>query len=135
MSDQPEAPYDALGGEPVLRVVANAFYDYMEQHEPELTALHDTDEHGRITAQLRHDFWRFLVFWTGGPNDYLATRGHPRLGMRHASFRVDAAMRDAWLRSMKHGLDTAGVAGPAREMLDARFSHVSRFLQNDGGQE
>jgi len=45
-----------------------------------------------------------MQYW-GGPATYNEQRGHPRLRMRHARFRVGAAERDAWLRHMRTALD------------------------------
>jgi hemoglobin len=128
--DPHQSPFDALGGELVVLKIAEAFYDAMDADEPTLAALHETDEHGHVSKKIRHDFGRFLVFWTGGPGDYLQSRGHPRLGMRHAHLAIGPEMRDAWLRCMTQALDKNGVSGEVRELLDARFRHVAHFLQN-----
>jgi hemoglobin len=125
-----ESPFDALGGEAVVLAIAEAFYDAMDSDEPALAAMHETDENGHVSSAIRHHFGRFLVFWTGGPSDYLETRGHPRLGMRHAHLDIGPETRDAWLRCMGKALDANNVSGEVRELLDARFRHVARFLQN-----
>jgi hemoglobin len=48
----------------------------------------------------------FLMQYWGGPRTYGERRGHPRLRMRHAPFRVDRAAHDAWLRHMRAAVDT-----------------------------
>lgn len=125
-----QTPFEAMGGREVVERLAHAFYDAMEQSEPELVATHECTPDGRIAPHVRANFAQFLVFWTGGPADYLETRGHPRLRMRHAHVAIGPALRDAWLRSMNTALDRVGVSGAAREHLDARFKHVAHFLQN-----
>ena len=40
----------------------------------------------------------FLVFRFGGSQRYIEERGHPRLRMRHAPFRIGMAERDRWLQ-------------------------------------
>lgn len=134
MSDQQptpeETPFARIGGMPTVRVIVEAFYDAMETHEAAIARLHETDEHGRITREMRDNFASFLAFWLGGPQDYLTTRGHPRLRMRHGHFPVGTEERDAWLRAMTRGLDAAGVTGEVRTFLDARFAHVANFLRN-----
>jgi hemoglobin len=122
--------FDVLGGRPVVERIAHAFYDAMEANEPALTALHDCEAPGRVTRRTRDDFASFLVMWTGGPDDYMHTRGHPRLRMRHARVPIDVAMRDAWLRAMTQALDTCGVTGDVRAFLDHRFAEVADFLRN-----
>jgi hemoglobin len=47
----------------------------------------------------------FLMQYWGGPRTYSERRGHPRLRMRHAPFRVDRAAHDAWLRHMRAAVD------------------------------
>ena len=42
----------------------------------------------------------FLEQYWGGPRTYSDQRGHPRLRMRHAPFRIGPIERDAWLRCM-----------------------------------
>lgn len=124
-----QSPFDALGPG-LVRELALRFYDEMEAHEPALTRVHALDAHGRITAETREHFASFLAFWLGGPQDYLTTRGHPRLRMRHAHVAIGAELRDAWLRSMTRALDGLGIQGPVRSFLDARFAHTADFLRN-----
>jgi hemoglobin len=127
-----QSPFDALGPD-LVRSLALRFYDEMEAHEPALTRVHKLDEHGRIAAETREHFASFLAFWLGGPQDYLQTRGHPRLRMRHAHVAIGAELRDAWLRSMTRAMDGLGIQGPVRSFLDARFAHTADFLRNVPG--
>ena len=55
----------------------------------------------------------FLMQYWGGPSTYSDQRGHPRLRMRHAPFRVGAAERDAWLRHMRAAVESLRPAGAA----------------------
>jgi hemoglobin len=123
-------PFELVGGPEAVRALAMRFYDEMEAHEPALTAIHRLDAPGRVSAASREAFAMFLAFWLGGPQDYLQTHGHPRLRMRHGHVPVDAAMRDAWLRSMTRAMDALGIAGEVRTFLDKRFADVADFLRN-----
>jgi hemoglobin len=125
-----DSPYALIGGRDRVLALAEAFYDAMERSEPALTAVHQTDEHGRVTRETRDRFGLFLVGWLGGPQDYMDQHGHPRLRMRHARVPIDEAMRDAWLRSMAVALDELAVTGPVRVFLDHRFAEVADFLRN-----
>lgn len=125
-----ETPYEILGGEPVVRRIAHLFYDHMERAAPEVAALHELDERGKVHPRPRENFASFLVFWLGGPDEYLHTRGHPRLRMRHAPFPIDEKMRDGWLLAMKLALDEVGVHGEVRDFLDARFATVAEAMRN-----
>lgn len=123
-------PFTELGGTEAVRALAHAFYDAMEREEPELTALHRLAQPGRVHPEVRERFALFLVGWLGGPQDYVAQHGHPRLRMRHAGVLVDVAMRDAWIRSMQRALDERGVTGELRTFLDQRFAEVADFMRN-----
>jgi hemoglobin len=128
-----DTPYAMVGGRDQVLALVEAFYDAMEQHEPALTAVHRTDEHGRISRETRDRFGLFLIGWLGGPQDYMERHGHPRLRMRHAHVPIDAAMRDAWLRCMQVAMDACGVRGELRTFLDQRFAEVADFLRNRAG--
>lgn len=130
MEQQETTPYEAMGGAAVVHRLAMAFYDDMEANEPQLASVHALDERGRITRETREHFASFLVFWLGGPQDYLQTRGHPRLRMRHAKVPIGFELRDAWMRSMTRAMDACGLQGPVRSFLDARFAQTADFLRN-----
>ena len=121
--------YERLGGREAVLALAEAFYDAMD-HEPELAKLHEVDEQGRVSRKARDRFGLFLVGWLGGPQEYMATHGHPRLRMRHARVPVSPAMKEAWLRCMRAAMDTKKVDGEVRSYLDARFAEVADFLRN-----
>ncbi len=125
-----DSPFTRLGGEGSVRRLSESFYDQMAATEPELAALHQLDEQGRVSAASRANFALFLIEWLGGPRNFSATRGHPRLRMRHGRVAIGESMRDAWLRCMARALDAQGVSGDLREFLDARFAEVANFLRN-----
>jgi hemoglobin len=128
-----ESPFVLLGGrDPVLRLAAR-FYEVMEQDEPALAAVHRQAPGGGIDPEVKRRFALFLVGWLGGPQDYMAEHGHPRLRMRHGAVRIDTRLRDAWLRAMTRALDDCGVRGPVRAFLDQRFAEVADFLRNAPG--
>lgn len=118
-------PYDALGGDTAVRALADAFYDQMESHAPDVRALHPQD-----LTETRQKFYEFLSGWLGGPQLYIQRHGHPRLRMRHNPFPIDTAAADQWLGAMSRALDAQNVQGPLRDFLDARFHHVAHFLVN-----
>lgn len=125
-----ESPFNLLGGEDLVRKLAARFYDHMDESEPELARIHETDEHGHVSPRTRERFTRFLIEWLGGPSLYSPTEGHPRLRMRHAKVGIDTQMRDAWLRCMQKAMDDVGVSGDVRLFLDSRFAEVADFLRN-----
>jgi hemoglobin len=125
-----QTPYIMLGGRDATLRLSEAFYDAMEAHEPALVATHRPGGPGKVHPEVRERFGLFLIGWLGGPQDYMARHGHPRLRMRHHHVPIDSAMRDAWLRSMTRAMDQCEVSGPLRTFLDERFAHVADFLRN-----
>jgi hemoglobin len=110
--------YDAVGGEPTFRRIVAAFYAQVAA-DPVLRPLYPDADLGPAEHRLR----LFLMQYWGGPQTYGEERGHPRLRMRHAPFRIGAAERDAWLRLMRAAVDGAGLA-------DAHRDHLMRYLES-----
>jgi hemoglobin len=128
-SKEPPTPYERLGGEAAVRALVGRFYDAMDEHEPELAALHPLED-GKVSRASRDRFALFLIGWLGGPDEYVRRHGHPRLRMRHAHVAVNLAMRDAWLRSMERALAHSDVDAGVREFLSAKFADLADFLRN-----
>ncbi len=117
--------YDAIGGEQTIARIVARFYAGVA-NDPVLRPLYPEADLGPAQRRLT----MFLVQYWGGPADYQAERGHPRLRMRHAPFAVSHKTREHWLRHFRAGLDE--VALPPE--LDAQFSEyverASLFLVN-----
>jgi hemoglobin len=75
------------------------------------------------------------VQYFGGPAHYSATRGHPRLRMRHMPFTIGLAERDAWVGHMLAAIDEAGIPEPARSAMRGYFERGATFMINqaEGG--
>jgi hemoglobin len=125
-----DPPFARLGAEAGVRALVEHFYDAMSELEPALAQLHACDAAGRVERGPRDRFALFLMGWLGGPQDYIAQHGHPRLRMRHANVPVDAAMGTAWMRCMGAALDRTGVEGDLRAFLDEKLSDLTVFLRN-----
>ena len=85
--------YDAVGGEETFRLLVHRFYAGVADDEV-LRPLYPEE-------RLR----MFLVQYWGGPRTYSEQRGHPRLRMRHVTFRIGPRERDAWLARMRAAMD------------------------------
>jgi hemoglobin len=106
--------YDEVGGEETFRVLVDRFYAAVAQ-DPLLRALYPEDDLGPAAQRLR----MFLIQYWGGPGTYSQLRGHPRLRMRHAPFRIGVAERDAWLAHMAEALDSIDLPeGPRTQLWD-----------------
>jgi hemoglobin len=123
-------PYSQLGGRESVLALVELFYDIMERTEPELTAVHELDEAGKVSRRNRDRFGLFLVGWLGGPDDYVRQNGHPRLRMRHARVLVNMAQRDAWLRCMFAAMQERQVPEEVQGFLRQRFAEVADFMRN-----
>lgn len=113
-----------IGEEPVLAAVA-AFYRLVAADDL-LRPLYPEEDLGPAETRLAD----FLVGRFGGSDRYVLTRGHPRLRMRHAPFRVDQAGRDRWIELMTAALTETGFPEPARARVLAFLDGVATFLIN-----
>jgi hemoglobin len=125
-----DTPYARLGGEAAVRALVERFYDAMTELEPALARLHPVDSEGRVVRPSRDRFALFFIGWLGGPQDYVATHGHPRLRMRHGEVPIDPAMATAWMRCMRQAFDQCGIDGEVREFLDGKLADLTLFLRN-----
>ena len=67
---------------------------------------------------------------SGGPPDYLAERGHPRLRMRHNPFVIDQTARDRWMQLMLAAIDEVPAAAGLRDYLERFLGDIATFLIN-----
>jgi hemoglobin len=128
-----DTPFDRLGGEAAVRALVEHFYDAMTELEPALALLHPCDAGGRVARASRDRFALFFMGWLGGPQDYVAQHGHPRLRMRHANVPVDGVMATAWMRCMRTALDRSRVEGDVRVFVEQKLGDLAQFLQNRSG--
>jgi hemoglobin len=92
--------YDAVGGHETFRRLVHRFYTGVRQDDL-LRPLYPEEELGPAEERLL----MFLEQYWGGPTTYSEQRGHPRLRMRHAPFKVNPAARDRWLHHMREAVD------------------------------
>ena len=122
--------YDQVGGEPTFRRLVDAFYAGVAD-DPVLRPLYPEPDLAGASERLR----MFLIQYWGGPNTYSERRGHPRLRMRHAPFRVGARERDAWLRHMRAALDTLGLPAEQETALWDYLERAAHFMVNTAEDE
>jgi hemoglobin len=97
----PASFYEQVGGHETFVKLVDVFYDQVEQ-DPDFKALYPEEDLGPARRRLRMFFEQY---W-GGPKTYSEERGHPRLRMRHAAFKVDPWARDTWLKYMRVAVDS-----------------------------
>jgi hemoglobin len=117
----------ACGGDGIRRMVA-AFYRRVRTDDL-IGPMYPADDWEGSEERLAE----FLLFRLGGSARYVEMRGHPRLRMRHATFRIGEAERDRWLELMSEAMDETGVPANARGFLDPFFAQVADFMRNQAG--
>ena len=119
--------YEMLGGEKGLRSLVDRFYDIMDS-APEAKKIRSF--HAKSLKRSREKLFMFLSGWSGGPQLYVETFGHPRLRMRHFPFSIGTVERDQWLWCMNKALDESHLDPRVVEFLKVRFSEVADFMRN-----
>jgi hemoglobin len=109
--------FDQVGGEPFFERLVDAFYAGVERDEV-LRAMYPED-----LSDSRHHLVIFLIQYWGGPKTYMEERGHPRLRMRHAPFRVDRRARDGWLAAMNSALESVRA-----DLNDEQFAEMTAYF-------
>lgn len=75
----------------------------------------------------------FLIQRFGGPMTYSEKRGHPRLRMRHAPFKIDQRARDRWIDLMEAALAEADLPAETLPVLRKFFHDSATFMINHAG--
>ncbi|MFD0484117.1 globin [Kineococcus sp. GCM10028916] len=101
--------YDEVGGHATFVTLVDAFYAGVAEDEV-LRPMYPEADLGPAKERLR----MFLEQYWGGPGTYSEQRGHPRLRMRHAPFKVNPDARDRWLQHMRAAVESLHLV-PAQE--------------------
>ena len=104
-ADHADSFYTAIGGHDTFRRLVEVFYAGVAGDEL-LRPMYPEQDLGPAAERLR----TFLEQYWGGPTTYSDERGHPRLRMRHAPYRVGPAARDRWLVHMRAAVDSLELA-------------------------
>lgn len=118
--------YDQVGGSEFFESLVDHFYDAVDS-DPVLRPLYPDD-----LSDARSHLVGFLVQYWGGPTAYSDERGHPRLRMRHAGFRIGVAERDAWYGHMAEAVAASDTTAEVSEQLLAYFDMAATHLLNAG---
>jgi hemoglobin len=125
MSDRPDSTvYNMIGEEGFTRLIA-AFYRQVPADDI-LGQMYPVEDMAGAEKRLRD----FLIFRFGGPQHYIAERGHPRLRVRHAPFQITQAGRDRWIQLMNNALAEANLPEEAERQLRAFFEDGATFMIN-----
>ncbi|CAM5669173.1 globin [Mycolicibacterium aubagnense] len=120
--------YDEVGGAETFGLLVSRFYQLVRDDEI-LRPLYPEDDLDGAEHRLR----MFLEQYWGGPRTYGEERGHPRLRMRHAPFRIGFLERDAWLRCMHSAVASIGsdtIDDAHRQALLDYFDMAAQHMVN-----
>ncbi|RZS61489.1 globin [Xylanimonas ulmi] len=123
----PATFYDAVGGHTTFVRLVDRFYEGVADDDV-LRPMYPEQDLGPAKERLT----LFLEQYWGGPTTYSQTRGHPRLRMRHAPFKVNPEARDRWLAHMREAVTSLGLAPLHESQLwdyleRAAFSLINTF--------
>jgi hemoglobin len=93
--------FELIGGTETFRKLTDKFYEGVATDDV-LIPMYPADDLEGAADRLR----MFLEQYWGGPTTYQETRGHPRLRMRHAEFKINPLARQRWLHHMKIAVDS-----------------------------
>ena len=110
--------YDQVGGELFFVRLVDAFYSAVVEDDT-LRAMYPED-----LTESKRTMVLFLSQYWGGPTTYMQERGHPRLRMRHAPFRITKQARDAWVHAM-----TSALASVRSELTIEQFDEMTAYFE------
>ena len=102
--DEVPTLYEWAGGGPAVARMINAFYDRVE-HDDLLSVLFP----GGVSAEHRD---HVSVWWSevlGGPSDYTAMGGYPRMLAHHLGLDISVEQRRRFVSLMSMAADDAGL--------------------------
>ena len=123
--DQETSFFDQVGGSDTFHSLVDAFYAAVSE-DPVLRPMYPDDDMEGAKWRLRS----FLEQYWGGPRTYQEIRGHPRLRMRHAPFKVNPEARDRWLLHMRTAVDSIDLAPLQREVLWDYLERAAHSMLN-----
>lgn len=117
--------YERVGGHETFRQLIHEFYKGVAE-DPPLRELYPEEDLGPAEDRLRMFFEQY---W-GGPKTYQEQRGHPRLRIRHAEFRVTPTQAERWLKHMHAAADTLSLDPDDDAALREYIDRAAYFLIN-----
>jgi hemoglobin len=126
--DNATSVFQAIGGSATVDQLVDTFYRNMDAllAAQGIRAMHAEDL-GPTRAILK----LYLAEWLGGPKDYSARKGHPRLRSRHMHISIGPAERDAWMLCMDDALDATIEDAVLRGRIRQDLAKLADWMRND----
>ncbi len=118
--------FEIVGGQPYFDDLVDNFYEHVEV-DPVLRRLYPED-----LAPGKRALAMFLAQYWGGPPDYSAEKGHPRLRMRHAPFAIGTPERDGWVTAMFAAVEATPAPESAKAAMREYFEMAATAMINSG---
>ncbi|MBR0718853.1 group II truncated hemoglobin [Bradyrhizobium liaoningense] len=120
-------PYDLIGGEAVVRRLADRFYEIMDTDPGarRIRAMHGTD-----LGPIRQLLFEFLSAWLGGPALYFNRPEHRCVMSAHRPYAIGEAERDEWMMCMRAAMDDCALPAEMRALLDQAFSRMANAVRS-----
>lgn len=130
MENTTTTTYEKIGGEAVVGMLCDRFYELMDTTPQfsELRAMHPESLQGS-----RDKLYMFLSGWFGGPDLFVEKFGHPRLRARHMPFAIGTKERDQWVACMVLAMEEVGISEDIRKVLLNNFFNTADFMRNKEG--
>jgi truncated hemoglobin YjbI len=97
--------YERAGGAETFERLAKIFYQGVAQDDL-LRPMYPEADLAAAEVRLR----MFLEQYWGGPTTYQELRGHPRLRMRHAPYKIGPLARERWLSHMRNAVQALNLS-------------------------
>lgn len=120
----PDSMYNRVGGERFFLKLVDKFYEFVETDKL-LRPMYPND----LNPGKSH-LAGFLSQYWGGPANYSAERGHPRLRMRHSGFAIGKPERDAWMKHMKSALTSMQIQHDDYQVMIGYFENTATMMMN-----
>ena len=117
--------FEKVGGTETFRKLVTRFYEGVANDDI-LRPMYPEEDLGPAAERLQ----LFLEQYWGGPDTYQRLRGHPRLRLRHAPFKINPLARERWLLHMRASLEELELAPLLEAELWAYLDRAATAMLN-----
>lgn len=120
-------PYLKIGGKKTIDQIVDRFYYIMDNDEyaKDCRAIHQDD-----LSMANEKLKLFLYGWLGGPQDFQAKYGHPRLRMRHFPFKIREKEVVQWIYCMEKAIHEFVSDSELKTMIFDALTPLAYKMQN-----